>query len=59
MQISSNTPLIAIALRFDPTLTKFTTLPPVTLTSLIHNGMEWLEDHAVATLLGTFGLRMG
>jgi len=31
MQISSSTPLISIALRFDPTLSKFTTLPPVTL----------------------------
>ena len=42
MQIASSTPLIAIALRFDPTLTKFTTLPPVTLTSLIHTSIDWL-----------------
>ncbi len=31
MQITSSTPLIAIALRFDPTLSRFTTLPPVVL----------------------------
>jgi hypothetical protein len=31
MQITSSTPIIAISLRFDPTLSKFTTLPPVTL----------------------------
>jgi len=66
MQLSSSTPLVAIALRFDPTLSKFTTLPPVTLTSMISSGMEWLEERgqrilptAVATLLETFGLRMG
>ena len=34
MQITSSTPLIAISLRFDPTLSKFTTLPPVPLASL-------------------------
>jgi hypothetical protein len=64
MQISSNTPLIAIALRFDPTLQKFTTLPAVTLTSLLNTGIEWLEDRrvlptAVATLLETLRLRRG
>ena len=31
MQITSSTPLIAISLRFDPTLSRFTTLPPVPL----------------------------
>ena len=31
MQITSSTPLVAIALRFDPTLSRFTTLPPVVL----------------------------
>jgi hypothetical protein len=31
MQITSSTPIIAIALRFDPSLSKFTTLPPVVL----------------------------
>lgn len=55
MQISSSTPMIAISLRFDPTLSKFTTLPPVTLASLISTGMEWLRDR----LLGTLRLRIG
>ena len=31
MQITSSTPIIAISLRFDPTLSNFTTLAPVTL----------------------------
>jgi hypothetical protein len=31
MQITSSTPIIVISLRFDPTLSKFTTLPPVPL----------------------------
>ena len=31
IQITSDSPLAVTALRFDPTLTKFTTLPPVTL----------------------------
>jgi len=35
MQITSQTPLSSIALRFDPTLSVFTTLPPVTLASLV------------------------
>ena len=51
MQISSSTPLVAVALRFDPTLSKFTTLPAVTLTSLINNGLT-----AIKTLLETFKL---
>jgi hypothetical protein len=66
MQITSTTPLIAVALRFDPTLQKFTTLPAVTLASLINRGMEWVEESgqrilptAVATLLGTFRFGIG
>jgi len=66
MQISSTTPLAAIALRFDPTFSVFTTLPPVTLSSLIAPAMEWLERRAwrtpltsVARLLGAFQLRFG
>src|SRR5207244_11337900 len=35
MQISSSSPLAAVALRFDPSFAKFTTLPAVTLASLI------------------------
>ena len=66
MQITSSTPMIAISLRFDPTLSKFTTLPPVTLASLISTGMEWLQDRrqrtlsgSFATLLEAFRLRIG
>jgi hypothetical protein len=51
MQLTSSTPIIAISLRFDATLSKFTTLPPVTLSSLISTGMEWL--------LEAFRLRLG
>jgi hypothetical protein len=44
MQITSSTPIAAISLRFDRTLSKFTTLPPVTLASLISTGMDWLQE---------------
>jgi hypothetical protein len=66
MQITSSTPIAAISLRFDRTLSKFTTLPPVTLASLISTGMEWLQDRrqrtlpaAFATLLGAFRFQIG
>ncbi len=52
MQITSSTPIIAISLRFDPTLSKFTTLPPVTLSSMISAGMEWLQNRPQRTVLG-------
>jgi hypothetical protein len=66
MQITSDTPLAAIALRFDPTLSKFTTLPPVSLASLINPALEWLQQRewltpltSVARLLGALQLRIG
>jgi hypothetical protein len=66
MQLTSDTPLAAIALRFDPSLSKFTTLPPVTLASLINPALEWLQQRewltplgSVARLLGAFQLRIG
>jgi hypothetical protein len=66
MQITSSTPLVAVSLRFDPTLSKFTTLPPVPLTSLLSTGMEWLQDRryralpvSIVTLLEAFKLRSG
>jgi len=66
MQIVSNAPLAAIALRFDPTLSKFTTLPPVSLASLINPALEWLQQRdwlsplsSVARLLGALQLRIG
>jgi len=66
MQIVSNSPLAAIALRFDPTLSKFTTLPPVTLASLINPAIEWLQERpwltplsSIARLLGGLQFRLG
>jgi hypothetical protein len=66
MQILSDSPLAAIALRFDPPLAKFTTLPPVSLASLINPALEWLQQRewltplsSVARLLGAFQLRIG
>ena len=66
MQSVSDSPLAAIALRFDPTLSKFTTLPPVTLASLINPAIEWLQERpwlaplsSVARLLGGLQFRIG
>ena len=65
MQITSTVPIAAIALRFASTGV-FTTLPPVTLASLINPAVEWLEQRpwlapltSVAHLLGAFQLRIG
>jgi len=66
VQIASTAPLAVIALRFDPTFAVFTTLPPVTLSSLINPALEWLQQRArltpltsIARLLGAFQLRIG
>jgi len=66
MQISSNVPVPTIALRFDPVFTIFTTLPPVTIASLINPAIEWLQHRpwlaplsSVARLLGAFDRRLG
>ena len=66
MQITSDSPLVALALRFDPTLLKYTTLPPVTLASLINPALEWLQERpwltpltSIARLLGSLQLRIG
>ena len=66
MQITSNSPLAAVALRFDPSFTKFTTLPAVTLASLINPAVEWLQERpwltpltSIARLLGSLQLRIG
>src|SRR4029077_15646542 len=66
LQITSDSPLAAIALRFDPPLAKFTTLPPVTLASLINPAVEWLQQRewltpltSVARLLGALQLSIG
>ena len=66
LQISSDEPLAAIALRFDPTFTKFTTLPPISIASLLNPALEWFQQRAwlsplssVARLLGALQLRIG
>ena len=66
MQIVSDSPLAAVALRFDPSFTKFTTLPAVTLASLINPAVEWLQERpwltpltSIARLLGSLQLRIG
>ena len=64
MQLRSSAPLAAIALRFAPTGV-FTTLPPVTLASLISPAVKWFEERpwfapltSVARLLGAFQIRL-
>ena len=66
MRVTSDFPLVAIALRFDPSFSKFTTLPPVTLASLINPALEWLQERpwltpltSIARLLGSLQLRIG
>jgi hypothetical protein len=61
LQIKSNVPLAATALRFDLFTPAFTSVPPVTVASLINSGIEWLEKRdvlhpftSVARLLGAF-----
>jgi hypothetical protein len=64
MQISSSVPVASIALRFDPTLSLFTTLPPVSIASLLSPAFAWLEQHGgshfspIVRLLETFRLRV-
>jgi hypothetical protein len=55
MQITSDTPLAAVALRFDPTFSFFTTLPPVSLASLFPTVAEWIGQ-LIANL--GFGARL-
>jgi hypothetical protein len=66
MQLRSDAPLAAIALRFDGTSPIFTTLPPVTLASLISPAVNWFERRmlagpftSIARLLGAFQIRLG
>ena len=65
MVINSTAPLAAIALKFDPTFQIFSTLPPVTLSSLFNPAIKWLEERtgmspftSVARLLGAFQVRI-
>jgi hypothetical protein len=63
MQIRSTAPLAATALRFNPLVSVFTYVPPVSIASMINSGVEWLEQRrllapvtTVAKLLGAFGI---
>jgi hypothetical protein len=65
MQIASDVPLATIALRFDPNFALFTTLPPVSLSSLVNPAIRWMEGHrwlepltSVARLLDSFQMRI-
>jgi hypothetical protein len=66
LQIRSQAPLAAIALRADPSLSLYTTLPPVTIASLVSPVINWFEKRSllapltsVARLLGALNLRLG
>jgi hypothetical protein len=66
MQITSISSLAAIALRFDPSFAVFTTLPPVTIASILHPDFKWFDERpwlkpigSLARLLGTLQLRIG
>jgi hypothetical protein len=65
MQVTSTVPLAAIALRFSPGGV-FTTLPPVSIASLLDPAVEWLERRpwispftSLAKLLGALKFRIG
>jgi len=65
MRLQSSTPLAAIALRFDPTFSVFTTLPPISIASIVQPALKWMEDKpwyrpvaSVAKLLGVLRLRI-
>src|SRR5262249_31583510 len=51
MQILSNEPLAAIALRFDPTYSVFTTLAPVTIASIFSEPLTALQ-RLIGSLFG-------
>lgn len=65
MQVVSDAPLATIALRFDPNFQLFTTLPPVSISSLFNPAIKWLEQRpwlapltSVARLLDAFQMRV-
>jgi len=65
MQITSSVPVPTIALRFDPVFTIFTTLPPLTVASIVNPAMEWFHERpwlaplsSVARLLGALDRRL-
>jgi len=66
MQIVGTVPLTAIALRFDPTFSIFTTLPPVTIASLTNDAIKWFQDRpwtqpimSLSRLMASLNLHLG
>ncbi len=66
LQIVSSLAIPAIALRFSPDFSAFTTLPPVSIASLLKPAVGWLEERpwlaplkSLAKLLSTLQLGMG
>lgn len=66
MQVTSSVPIPTIALRFDPVFTIFTTLPPLSIASIVNPAVEWFQNRpwlaplsSVARLLGAFDRRLG
>jgi hypothetical protein len=65
MQIVSDAPLSVIALRFDPSFSIFTTLPPVTIASMLQPAVQWFRERpwaaplvSIARLLGALQFHM-
>jgi hypothetical protein len=65
MQIVSDAPLSVIALRFDPSFSIFTTLPPVTIASMLEPAVLWFQERpwaaplvSIARLLGALQFHM-
>jgi hypothetical protein len=66
LQITGSTAIPAIALRFSPDFSAFTTLPPVSLASLLSPALKWFDQRpwltpltSIARLLDVFQFRAG
>jgi len=58
LQITSSVPVAAVALRFS-SAGLFTTLPPITLASLLSPAVEWLEQRPWLSPLSSFAKLLG
>ena len=58
LQITSSVPVAAVALRFS-SAGLFTTLPPITLASLLSPAVEWLEQRRWLSPLSSFAKLLG
>jgi len=60
MQVIGSSPLSALALRYDPTFSIFTTVPPVQIARLLEPAMQWLAERPwgqfapIAKMLASF-----